>query len=139
MATKQKSTKPAAEPKEKKEHAAVPQATQDAAAHCIKNGYHNKLRLVVKGLPDDHPFKIEAMKKAQSMDAEAKAKAKAEAKKRAKTAIKPEQILDKYDELHDLLAEYELQEKLVKKPFRHAVVARRRIKVFRDNFKRNCG
>ena len=155
MATQKKSTstpkkpaaKPAGNPKPKPSPdlskistEGVPEATLEAVAHCLKNGYHEKLRKVVADLPDDSEYKKLALLKADAMDIEAKAKAKAEQKKKAKSQAKvtPEQVLDKYDELHDVLAEFEHQEKMQKKPFRHAVVARRRITVFRDNFKRNC-
>lgn len=119
----------------------VPEATVEAAKHCVKNGFHTKLRAVVKDLPADNAFKVAALAKADAMDAEYKAKKKTEAKKKSKAVkrVTPDQILDKYDELHDLLAEFESQERAIKKPFRHAVVARRRIEVFKGAFKRNCG
>jgi len=116
----------------------IPPETIEAVLHCVKNGYHNKLRKVVASLPDDHPFKIEAIKQADDLDATAKAKKNIAAKKRFKKEVSSENVVDKYTELYDLLTEFELQERMKGKPFRHAVVSRRRVEVFRDNFKRNC-
>lgn len=145
MATKKKSpTKPVAKPQPAapeqsvKEHAPVPDETSQAAEHCIKNGFHAKLREIVKNLDDDDPFKIEMLEKADDMDAQAKAQAKLKKKKVEALQITGESVLDKFDDLHDILAEYELSQRTKKKPFHHAVIARRRIVVIQDAFKRNA-
>lgn len=146
MATQKKSpTKPVAKPKpteapeqEVKEYAPVADETIKAAAHCIKNGFHDKLRDIVKSLDDDHPFKIEMLMEADSMDARAKAQAKLKAKKAEAMQINGEAVLDKFNDLHDILAEYELSQRMNKKPFHHAVIARRRLVVMQDSFKRNA-
>lgn len=145
MATQKKSTtKPEAKPKPEevpeqpvKEYAPVPKETEDAAVHCIKNGFHDKLRNIVKDLADDHPFKKEMLAKAEDMDSKAKAEAKLKTKKAQDSAFSFEDVLVKVDETIDALAEYELSQRNHSKPFRHAVIARRRIEVIRDSFKRN--
>ena len=69
------------------------------------------------------------------------------APKKADTSIRPkkeivitaEDLIADWDKLYDKLTKYEAQQKAIKKPFRHVVLARNRMNQFRNNFKRNSG
>lgn len=77
----------------------------------------------------------------------AAAKLKVAPKKADDTSIRPkkeivitaEGLIADWDKLYDKLTKYEAQQKAIKKPFRHVVLARNRMKQFRNNFKRNSG
>lgn len=119
----------------------IPKKIKDDVAKALKNGYHKKALKLVKDIPDDDPWKIDVVAKAEKMaeEARAKAKPKAEAKLSGPKVITHTELLEDYQSLYDKLAVYELQQRKIKKPFRHVVVARRRLSVFMLNFKRSCG
>ena len=80
-----------------------------------------------------------APKKAAAKPKDAPKKADTSIRPKKEIVITAEGLIADWDKLYDKLTKYEAQQKAIKKPFRHVVLARNRMKQFRNNFKRNSG